>query len=132
MIWPVRVSPPRGVHATGNAEVEQLDATDVPAHEKEVGRLEVSVDDPELVGDLERRRDVAHEPQRVADRQGPAEQSVGEVLTLEPLHGEEDIAVGRHAVGDILDDPRMTQLGEDLRLGEEAIGRVLIEAVRFQ
>ena len=45
-----------------------------------------------------------------------------EVLALEPLHREVERAARRRPVGDVADDRRVRELGEDPRLAREAVG----------
>ena len=54
----------------------------------------------------------------VAERRAPL--ALGEILAVEPLHGEEQAAVGELAVGDVVDDVGMAQIGDDADLALEA------------
>ena len=45
-----------------------------------------------------------------------------EILALEPLHREPQLAGGRDAVIDVPDDPRMVDLGQQPRLPREPVG----------
>ncbi len=59
----------------------------------------------------------------IAER--PAREAGCEVLAVEPLHGEEQLAGGGLAVGDVADDAGVDQLGEQLDLALEALGALL-------
>jgi hypothetical protein len=104
-------------------EIEQLDARDVAAHEKEVARLDVAmdraarVDGGENFGRLPRERDV------LGDAEGAARDAALQVLALEPFHGEVRLARGRHAVRQVADDARMLELGDQGCLAAEAPGQ---------
>src|SRR5262249_34848373 len=61
------------------------------------------------------------ERHRLGDRERLPVEARREVLALEPLHGDEVVAA-LDAVGDVPDDRRGRQLGEDRRLEAEALG----------
>jgi hypothetical protein len=92
----------------GDPEVEQLDleirALQVAADEEDVARLDVSVDDAVLVGDLEGLDDLDGDREHAApgERAGLLTQAIAEGVAREVLHDKKKQAVGGEAVvGDV-------------------------------
>ena len=108
-----------GVGELGDAEVRDLDL--VLLVEDEVGGLDVAVDDPARVGVVERRRDLAHEPDHLLRLEAvPLLEDGADRLAVHELHGEE-----RHVL--LLAD---VEEGDDARVGEGAgDARLLVEAL---
>jgi hypothetical protein len=84
---------PASLVSLGDAEVEDLGALAAGdlavGHEEDVLGLEIAVDDASPVGGVERRRDLAQDPQRVLGRQATeALEARVEGLALEELHDD--------------------------------------------
>ena len=73
-----------GVDRFGEAEVEDFDGA-VRA-QLDVGRLQVAVDDADLVRRLERLGNLAREGQRLVDGNRTFRDALGEVFALDELH----------------------------------------------
>ena len=114
----------------GDAEIEDLHV--VPAtralDEHHVRRLEVAMNDPRGVGDVERR---AHLPGDVdADRNrqlAVTPQLRGERLALEQLHDEVHVALVAASEVEDLDDVLVLDARGVLRLAEKAASDLLVE-----
>ena len=91
----------RGVGRLGQAEVEYLHGA-VGAHH-DVGGLQVAVDDPPLVGGLERLDDLLRDGQRIVQRDRPAREPLGEVLPFDELHRQRAPSTGRGRVFESVD-----------------------------
>src|SRR5207253_1610501 len=87
-----------------------------------VARLEVAMDDAEAVRGIERAGDVGGDAQRVAQRQRPARERVGERLPLQVLHDEVVDAV---LMPDVVEraDVRMVQPRDRPRLPLETLAQ---------
>ena len=98
------------------AEVEERGAR---PGEHDVGGLQVAVDDAALVGGVEALGDLHGDLERRGERQGAAEDPLGERLALQVLHDQEGRAV-------VLAD---VEQGADARVGERRQGaRLALEA----
>ncbi len=64
---------------------------------------------------------LAQQGQRLLEAHGLAREALGQVLPLQPLHGEEGPAVRGGAMGDVGDDAGVAQLGQDGGLASEAL-----------
>ena len=128
----------RGVEVVGAAHAAEVDQLDAVADLDEVVRLEVAVDQPEVVEVLERRQHLDDERDRLVDRQRvvPAARRSHPVLeqllergAADVLHDDVAVALVRHEVVD-LDDERVLDLGEELPLGDgrgEGVGVAGVE-----
>jgi hypothetical protein len=74
---------------------------------------------PERVGGCEGARDANPDLHRLGQGEAPSPQPRRQVFALEPLHGQERRPVLGAAVGDVLDDGRMIEPEEQLRLSLE-------------
>ena len=81
----------------------------------------VAVDDPALVRNRERFGNLFEKPRAIAHWQRPPSQARGEILSLQPLHGEESLAIRAPAMSNVADDAWVAKLSEKLRLAEKAI-----------
>jgi hypothetical protein len=106
----------------GEAEVEELHPV---GRQEDVRGLEVAVDDPGRVQGLEGAEDAAGERGRLRRRKGPAAQPVGQGLSLQQLHGDEELAV---VLADLVDlaDVRVIDGGGGAGLAPEALARRLV------
>ncbi|XXU90229.1 hypothetical protein WMF21_21310 [Sorangium sp. So ce1099] len=77
--------------------------------------------DPPRVRCRESLGDALPEHRGLAHAQPAAPQELGEVLSFEPLHGEERLAIRRAAVGDIADNGGVLEGGKHRRFGGEAL-----------
>ena len=112
-----------GGHRPGHAEVDQLRLRPaVPVHHQHVGRLQVAVHHPLLVGVVDRLAHPHEQPQPVPGGQ-PAGLAVGgDGAAGDELHGQERPA-GRGAAGvEHLGDGRVVHQGQGLPLGLEPGG----------
>ena len=105
-----------------DAEVEQLELLELAARQEQVRRLDVAVHDPALVEHGETLAGAPRDRERLVERQTGAREALTEVLAFEPLHRDVGTASLGDAVRDVLHDPRVAHLGEDLRLAAEALG----------
>ncbi|MBK9376637.1 MAG: hypothetical protein IPN03_23695 [Holophagales bacterium] len=111
-------SAPRGrVHRLGEAEVEDLDRS--LRCELDVGGLEVTVDDPLVVGRFQRLGDLPGDGYGLFEGDGTALHPLGEVFALDELHDEGANAAGLLEAVD-RGDVGVLELGQDLRLAFEA------------
>jgi hypothetical protein len=115
----------------GDAEVEDLGALAAGdlaiGHEEDVLGLEIAVDDASPVGGVERRRDLAQDPQRVLGRQATeALEARVEGLALEELHDDVGAAVGVVAEVEDLHDAGIGDRGRGPGLVEEPLDDVLV------
>ncbi len=101
----------------GQAEVGDSRVS-VPV-EQDIGRLEVAVNDPALVGVADGIGDACNQLGRLAGRQWPAGERLGKALALNEAHGEVVLA---SVLADFVDrhDPGMVQVGGRLRFNLEA------------
>jgi hypothetical protein len=106
--------------APRDPEVEDLDVVDAAGGEEQVAGLEIAVHGAERVGGAERLADPDGERERLADGERLAREAAVEVLAVEPLHDEVELARGRLAVGDVADDAGVREPGEQLHLAREA------------
>ncbi len=104
-----------------DAEVEQLDPCDVSVGQKEVGRLDVTMDDAALVRLRQRGGDARAQLDGLEHRERPFDQTIRERLALEPLHRDEVFAALALSVGDVADDPRVVEPRQQHRLAGEAL-----------
>ncbi len=104
-------------------EVEELHEVLFLAHagDKEVGRLDVAVDDPELVRFVQRATRLEREVNRApcGERAVPFNQR-REVDPVEELHRDEAVAVLSHPVFDHADRVRMPEEARRFRLARES------------
>jgi hypothetical protein len=107
-------------------EVEHLDQVDAASREDQVGRLEIAVDDAARVRGAERFGDPGREGNGLAEGERAALEAGLEDLAVDPLHDEEQLSRGRHAVGDVADDAGVGELCKDLDLACEALGEVAL------
>ncbi len=110
-----------------DAEIEHFYAVDRASVEEDVARLDVAVEHAARVGRGERARDAAGERDRFGDVEAAVEQACAEVEAVEPF--EDEVAGSLRpidvAVGDVPDDVRMVERGEDFGLAFEARGAAL-------
>ena len=91
------------------------------AHEEQVARLEVAVDDAEPVDGAERRRDARGRASTLSARVSAlAGEPLGERLAVEPLHREVRLPRAVRAVRDVPHDAGEPERRERLRLAREA------------
>ncbi len=90
--------------AARDPEVEQFDLGNVLARQKDVGGLDVPVNDPVLVGHGQGLRDPADHSHRGAQVDGTAAEPILERLAVEPFHDQVVLAVGGLAVRDVAHD----------------------------
>ena len=76
--------------------------------------------DPVLVGAGERRCDPQQQQSRLFYGEGAAAQAPGQILALQPLHGNVVQTLGGLSAVHIRDDTGMAQLREDSRLARKA------------
>ena len=107
-----------------DAEVEQFYAADVAFGEEEVRGFDVAVHDAARVCGAEGFGDADAEGEGLGDGEGAALEALGEVFAVEPFHGEEELARGGGAVGDVLDDAGVMELGEHVALAGEVAGEL--------
>ena len=74
----------------------------------------VAMHDPALMGDGQRRGRALHDKKRRAQRQRTLGQVLRQIVPIKPLHRQKELSLGSLAMGDISDDGRVVQLGEDL------------------
>jgi hypothetical protein len=91
--------------------------------EEQVGRFDVPVDDAQGVGGGQRLSCAAHELQSLREREGLSRQTPGEILSLQPLHGQEGLALPREAMSHIRDDAGVAELRQQFGLPLEAADR---------
>jgi hypothetical protein len=111
------------VHDLRDAEVQDFHAlgTALPAAQKHVFRLQVTVHDPPRMGGRERARDLADDLSGLPDRELPASvQQLSQIFTLEQLHDH----VRQPVVGAVevehLHDVLVPQAADDFCLTPEA------------
>ncbi len=103
-------------YPAGNAKIEDARLSEPPAHQKDVARLDVAVDDASLMRSGQR---VQHAIGHVHGRRGSqraARQALFQGLSLEPLHHDEGRSVRRRPPIEIAYDARMFQLRQEARL----------------
>ena len=76
--------------------------------------------DPLPVHHRERRGGLPADAEGLLERQAPAEEALGEVLAVQPLHHQELLPLIGDAVIDVADEPGVLELGERQRLPLEA------------
>ncbi len=111
----------------GDAEVGDLGPQ--PFEQDDVGRLDVAVDDPLRVGEVERFGDLGHDvPDLVEVQRPPLRERFLQVLPFDVLHGDEGHASG-FVLTDVVHghDGRVVQDSRGLGLADEA----LLELLRF-
>ncbi len=82
------------------------------------------MNDPALVGDRKRSRNLLEEAQAIPYGQRTPCQALAEIVSIEPLHGQEALTIGGLAMGDMGNDAGVAKLGEELRLAEKALSFV--------
>jgi hypothetical protein len=106
-----------GIHGLGKPEVEDLD---LPLDGRlDVLGLEVAMDDPLLVGLLQRLGDLARDGETFPPRQGSRLETIRQRRPLDQVHDERAHAV-RFFEAEDRRDVRMVELGEELRFALEA------------
>jgi len=108
---------PLGQDELGEPEVADLGGPGL-GHQ-DVGRVEVAVDDPGAVGDVDGPRQGLDQPGGPSDRLGRGPHHPGEGAAVDELHDEEREALVVVGVED-LDDVRVGELGGGLGLGAQA------------
>jgi hypothetical protein len=106
-------------------EIEHFDAIDGAAHEEEVRRLDVAMNDPARVRGAERLGHVPRDRHRIADRERPAREALAQILAVEPLHHEVRLAALGRAVRERAHDARVAHGLEQLRLARETCDLLL-------
>ena len=101
-------------------EVEDADVAQVAAHEEEVARLDVPMDDALEVSCAERLGDEPAEQEALFHRERPPLHALRERLAFEPLGDQVSLAGGRGPLIDVPHDPGVLEPGEDLGLTAEA------------
>ena len=111
-----------GELASGQAEVEDLHF--VIVGDQNVRRLDVAMDDAELMGMSEAARDLRHDGDGVLDRERSLLHALRQRSALIERHGEEEAAVT--GLADVEDgaDVRMIESRGRARLGEQAPRRL--------
>ena len=111
-----------GVQQLGDAEVQQLDhALAADLGDEDVARLEVAVDDAEIVRRLQRGADRLQNLQHLAGREAPAlVQHRPQVDALEQLHHVERAPVGQIVELEDVDDARVLDHVDGARFLHEA------------
>lgn len=107
--------------ATRDAKVQELGTADIAADQKEVGGLEIAMNDAALVRPGEGGEDLRQEGQAVGQRQRAAQEPQPKVFPVQPLHGEEMLALGCLTMSNMSDDARVVQLRQDLGFASEAL-----------
>ncbi len=87
--------------------------------------------DPAFVGHREPGRYAPDESQRLGEGEPSLCHDFGKAQAIQPFHGEVHLALGGDAMGDVVDDGRMRDFGEDVRFAQEAI-RALIGVQELQ
>ena len=77
-----------------------------------------------LVSDRERVCDLGEQAQAIAYQERTLRQMLPEVLPIEPLHGEEALAVSGLPMSDIGHDAGVAQLGKQLGFADEPLALV--------
>jgi len=95
------------------AEVEDLHAA--VAHEEEVLRLQITMDDVLLVRSRQAVRDLRRDVERLPERQGPALQALAQRFPLQHFSDDEDLALVEPGVVH-RENVRMRERGDGLRL----------------
>ena len=94
-------------HAAGDAKIENARVGKLPAHKKDVARLDVAVDNAALMGSGQR---VQHAIGQVRDSrrsQRATRQALFQGLSFKPLHGDEGRSMGSYPSIEIANDARM-------------------------
>ncbi|MFT3769709.1 MAG: hypothetical protein QM820_30090 [Minicystis sp.] len=109
-----------------DAEIDELGAETAGAvlEEVDVGRLDVAVDDADVVERGEAAGDLRGDVERLGDGEAPALLPAREVLAFEPLDDEARPPSPVDAVGDVADDVRIVDLREQPGLAAEPLERV--------
>src|SRR5690606_39096056 len=97
----------RASFTPGDAEIEHLDLLDLAAGQEQVAGLEIAVDDAAGVSGAEGLGEPRRELDGLARGERRAREAALEALAVEPLHGEEQLARGHLAVGEVTDDAGM-------------------------
>src|SRR5690348_4431659 len=87
--------------------------------ERDVGGLQIPMDDALLVRGLGRLGDLPGNRERLLDGNGPPRQATIEALAVHELEDQEQVALGLVKTVD-LRDVRMIERGQDLRLAAES------------
>ena len=111
-----------------DAQIDELDDDPAPLarDEVEVRRLDVAVDDADVVERVEAERRLARDVERLPDPQGLPPLAPREVLPFEPLDDEAGAALGVDAVGDVADDVGIVDEREEPGLAAEALERGVV------
>ncbi|AUX39022.1 uncharacterized protein SOCE26_004040 [Sorangium cellulosum] len=96
----------------GDAEVDELHPADGAADEEEVARLDVAVNGAAAVELGERAGHTPREGQRLVGVEPPPPEERGEILAVEPLHGEVERALLGLSVCDVAYDRGVIEIGE--------------------
>ena len=120
----------------GDAEVEHLQPLDGAAGQEQIPGFDVAMDDPRAVRVGQRFGHAAGHGDRLGDGRVLAFEAFRQVLAVEPLHGDVARPALGDAVGDVADDGRMDETGQDgglllepLRLANLAAGEDLTATV---
>ena len=105
-----------GIDRFGEAEVQDFDCA--VRTQLDVGRLQVAVDDADLMRGFERLGDLTGDGQCLVDRNGPPRDALGEVFSFDELHDDRARAARLLDAVD-LRNVRVVEGGEHLRLSLE-------------
>jgi hypothetical protein len=113
----------------GEPEVAQEDALGGPARDQHVGGLDVAVEEPARVGEVERRADLRDDARGARGLEPPvARDQRLQVGALDPAHGDVELAVLLARVVDG-DDVGVVERGDRAQLALEALAVVGLEGV---
>ena len=102
-----------------DAKVDKLNGRPLAANQEEIRQLEVAMHDLARVHRRHGGSRSADHLYGVAHAQRSVALASAEVFPIKPLHGEEVSAVFPYAVGDVLNDARVAQVGKDSDFARE-------------